>query len=179
MEFQNLVETRRSVRTFRKNISISQGEVQEIIKCAQEAPSWKNSQTARYYVIIDQDRVDEIQRKALPEFNRNSSKNAAALIVTAFEADRSGFERDGNPANELGNEWGAYDLGLSNMLLCLKAKEFGYDTLIMGIRDADVLRKELQIPQSQHIVSVIAVGRGETGSQRPARKELDTIVRFF
>ena len=91
MEFQNLVETRRSVRTFRKNISISQGEVQEIIKCAQEAPSWKNSQTARYYVIIDQDRVDEIQRKALPEFNRNSSKNAAALIVTAFEADRSGL----------------------------------------------------------------------------------------
>ena len=70
-------------------------------------------------------------------------------------------------------------MGLSNMLLCLKAKEFGYDTLIMGIRDADVLRKELQIPQSQHIVSVIAVGRGETGSQRPARKELDTIVRFF
>ena len=49
MEFQNLVETRRSVRTFRKNISISQGEVQEIIKCAQEAPSWKNSQTAAFY----------------------------------------------------------------------------------------------------------------------------------
>lgn len=179
MEFQKLVESRRSIRAYNENIVITKAEIEEIIKCSQEAPSWKHSQTARYYVAIDSDKVNSLREKALPEFNQNNSKNAAALIVTAFEANRSGFERDGNPTNEIGNEWGAYDLGLANMLLCLKAKELGYDTLIMGIRDNNVLREELSIPDSQHVVSVIAVGKSDKVVDKPVRKELEKILTIF
>lgn len=179
MEFKTLVESRRSTRAYKENVVIPVSELEEIIKCAQEAPSWKNSQTGRYYVVSDEKKLDEVRKAALPEFNQNNSKNAAALIVTAFEANRAGFERDGNPTNEIGNEWGAYDLGLQNMLICLKAKELGYDTLIMGIRDTEVLRKELEIPESQHVVAVIAVGVGEKESSRPARKELKDVAHFF
>ena len=179
MELQTLAEARRSVRNFQEGVSISREEMEQIIRCAQEAPSWKNSQTGRYYVISGPEKVAEISKKTLPEFNQNSSKNAAALVVTTFEANRSGFERDGSPSNEIGNEWGAYDLGLQNMLLCLKAKELGFDSLIMGIRDADILRSELGIPESQHVVAVIALGKGAVEMARPERKELETMTKFF
>lgn len=179
MEFQELVEKRRSIRNYKENCNISEADVKAIISCALEAPSWKNSQTGRYYVVSSESKLKEISENALPEFNQSNSKNSVALIVTAFEANRSGFNMDGTPTNEIGNEWGAYDLGLQNMLLCLKAKELGYDTLIMGIRDADRLRAELGIPESQHVVSVIALGVAAAEANRPKRKEIGDILKMY
>lgn len=150
-----------------------------MIKCAIEAPTWKNSQTGRYYVVSSSDMMDKIRSEALPEFNQNSSANAGVLIITAFEKTRSGFERDGQPANELGDEWGAYDLGLANELLILKARELGLDTLIMGIRNADKLRELLAIPETQEVVAVIAVGCREADPQRPKRKDVKDVAVFF
>lgn len=176
MEFQKLVESRRSVREYVSGASVS--DVNTMIACAQEAPSWKNSQTARYYVAASEDVVGKISEKALPEFNANSSKNAT-LVITTFEKTRAGFNREGVADNELGDEWGAYDLGLNNMLFCLKAKELGYDTLIMGIRDGAALREILEIPDSQEVVAVIAVGKSNVEMQRPKRKETEAIVKVF
>lgn len=179
MEFQKLVEQRRSIRNYKENVAITKEQLTEIVACAKEAPSWKNSQTGRYYAVVGSDKVAEIAKETLPEFNQNNSKNAAALIVTTFEANRAGFERDGSPTNEIGNEWGAYDLGLQNMLLCLKAKELGFDSLIMGIRDAKKLSEKLGIPDSQHVVSVIAIGKAKESALKPARKETGAILTIF
>ena len=143
MEFTQLVENRRSIRSYKAGMAVTKNDLEEMIKCAIEAPSWKNSQTARYYVVNTPEMLTKVRSEALPEFNQNNSANASALIITAFEKTRSGFERDGKPTNEIGDEWGAYDLGLANQLLILKAKELGLDTLIMGIRDAHKLREFL------------------------------------
>ncbi len=43
--------------------------------------------------------------------------------------------------------------------LILKATELGLSTLIMGLRDGDKIRDMLSIPESETIVSVIAVGK--------------------
>lgn len=179
MEFQKLAEERRSIRAYKENVTIPVSALEEIIRCAQEAPSWKNSQTARYYVVSTQEKLKSVKAECLPPYNQNSSANAPALIVTAFEKNCSGFDIDGNAVNEVGNEWGAYDLGLSNMLLCLKAKELGYDTLIMGIRDGKALRESLCIPESQEVVAVIAIGERASNPPHPPRKELSEVARFF
>ena len=92
---------------------------------------------------------------------------------------RAGFNRDGVAENELGDEWGAYDLGLQNANLILKARELGLDTLIMGIRDGEALRKELNIPESQEVVSVISVGYRDIEPAMPKRKEMEQIATFF
>lgn len=179
MEFTKLVEERRSIRAFKAGMEVKKSDLEEMIKCAIEAPTWKNSQTGRYYVVSSSDMMDKIRSEALPEFNQNSSANAGALIITAFEKTRSGFERDGQPANELGDEWGAYDLGLANELLILKVRELGLDTLIMGIRNSDKLRELLAIPETQEVVAVIAVGCREADPQRPKRKDVKDVAVFF
>lgn len=53
MEFQNLIEKRRSVRKYVERNTVTKDEILSMIKAAQEAPSWKNSQTGRYYCIMD------------------------------------------------------------------------------------------------------------------------------
>lgn len=178
MEFQNLVESRRSIRSYQENVTITNEEFETMIECALEAPSWKNTETARYYVVNTPEKIEEVCTSCLPEFNQKNCKNAS-IVVTTFEMNRSGFERDGSPTNEIGQEWGAYDLGLSNAYFVLKAKEMGYDTLIMGIRDAAKLREKLNIPDSQEVVSVIAVGKRTEDAQRPVRKTLDRVATFI
>ena len=81
--------------------------------------------------------------------------------------------------NELGNGWGCYDLGLQNENLILKAEDLGLSTLIMGLRESDKLRELLDIPETETVVSVIAVGKADESPARPPRKELDTIAKFF
>lgn len=178
MEFQELIEKRRSIRKYSTDGKVSRDDILTVIKAAQEAPSWKNSQTGRYYCILSEDMTERFREECLPELNRTKSQNAA-LIVTTFVRDRAGFQKDGSPDNELGNGWGCYDLGLQNENLILKASELGYSTLIMGIRDADNIRKLLDIPQEAIIVAVIAVGKAAEEPARPKRREIEEIVRFY
>ncbi len=178
MEFQNLIEKRRSVRKYVKRNTVTKDEILSMIKAAQEAPSWKNSQTGRYYCIMDEKNVEQFRRECLPEMNQAKAENAA-LIVTTFVHNHAGFQKDGTPDNELGNGWGCYDLGLQNENLILKAKELGYGTLIMGLRAGDKLREILSIPETETVMAVIAIGKAAEEPARPKRKDVEDIVRFY
>ena len=59
--------------------------------------------------------------------------------------------------------------GLQNENLVLKAVDLGLSTLIMGLREADRLREILNIPESETIVAVIAVGKAAEERIRPQR----------
>lgn len=52
-------------------------------------------------------------------------------------------------------------------------------TLIMGGRDATAIRSIFNIPESETIMAVIALGYRAADPQRPVRKPLDEIVTFF
>ena len=174
MDLQTVFAERRSVRKY--SSAPSHEELTEILNAARMAPSWKNSQTTRWYVVEDPEKLEEI-RLALHAINQQKAANAA-LLVSAYVRDIAGFTK-GEADNEVGNGWGAYDLGLHDAYLILAAKDAGYDTLIMGLRDADKIRSLLSIPEEEEILSVNAIGkRAEEPAQRP-RKPLEEIVTFF
>ena len=175
MDFSELILARRSIRSF--GTSIDHSDLVSILKAAQQAPSWKNQQTSRCYAAETPETLERLRSAALPLFNQKSS-GGAALIVTTFVKDVVGFS-DGAPVNEIGNGWGAYDLGLHDAYLVLAARDLGYDTLIMGIRDAGAIREILGIPENEEIMSVIAVGRRSAEPSPRPRKALDEVVRFF
>lgn len=180
MNFQETLEKRRSVRNYIADKEIDKDTINKLIQAASLAPSWKNSQTGRYYCVMSKDMLIKFRETCLPEFNTNNTINASAYIVTTFVKDRAGFDRtSGMPVNKAGNGWGFYDLGLQNENLVLKAKDMGLDTLIMGIRDEEKIREMLSIPEEQIIVSVIAVGYSDAKPDMPKRKDTEEIVSFF
>ena len=179
MEFTKLLEERRSIRAFDPEKHVTAEQIQEIVQAAIQAPSWKNSETGRYYCVLSREMVDKIRATCLPGARNAEKSENAALIVTTFVHDRAGFQKDGTADNELGNGWGCYDLGLQNENLILKAADMGLSTLIMGLREADKLRELLDIPDTETIVAVIAVGKADESPNRPPRKELNEIARFF
>ena len=175
--FDDIVASRRSIRDYDASKTISQEEVMELIKCAQEAPSWANQQPSKYYVAMSEDKVAAV-KNLVGEGNKRNTAGAPVMIVSTYVKGRSGFFR-GNPANEIGDGWGAYDNGLSNAYFILKARERGFDTLIMGMRDSDELRKLLAIPDDECIMAVISLGYRASDPNRPDRKATSEIVKFF
>lgn len=176
--FDQLIHMRRSVRDFDSTKTVSEADVRSIIAAAQEAPSWTNTQPSRYYVALSKEKADAV-REVIGDWNRKNTEGAPVFIVSTFVRGLSGFRRDGEPANEVGEGWGAYDNGLSDALLILKARSMGYDTLIMGGRDADAIRRIFDIPEQETIMAVIALGCRASDPQRPARKPLDEILTIF
>lgn len=174
--FDEIVASRRSVRDYQAGTTISEAEVRTLIATAMEAPSWANTQTTRYYVAISEDKVAAV--KELIGGNSRNTVNAPVMIVSTFVKGQSGFGR-GNQANEVGEGWGAYDNGLSNAYFILKAREQGFDTLIMGMRDSDALRQIFRIPETEQIMAVISLGKRGSDPRRPDRKPIDEIVSFY
>lgn len=177
MELQKVLEQRRSIRKYQER-PVEEEKLIELIRAASLAPSWKNSQVTRYYVAKSEQAVQKV-REALPEFNQKNSLHAPVLITTSIVMNRSGYNTDGSPSNELENGWGYYDCGMQNMNLLLKAEELGLSTLVMGIRDARILRSVFDIPDEESIVSVIAVGYGDCKPEMPKRKALEEIAKFY
>ena len=178
MEFQKLIEERRTIRKYSPESRITKEDLLAVIRAAQEAPSWKNSQTGRYYCVMSEEMVEKVSRECLPEMNQAKAENAS-LIVTTFVHNHAGFQKDGTPDNELGNGWGYYDCGLHDMNLLLEAANQGLSTLVMGLRDADKLREAFDIPKEESIVSVISVGYSDADPDRPTRKSVEEIAKFF
>ena len=174
--FDEVLTTRRSIRNYDATKKISEAEVRELLKAAQEAPSWANQQPTKYYVAISPEKLAAVQE--MVGGNKDRIKNAPVLIVSTFERGKSGFFGN-TPTNEVGDGWGAYDNGLSNCYLVLKARAMGFDTLIMGMREADKLRELFAIPENESVMAVIALGYRAGEPRKPNHRPLDEIVKFF
>ena len=177
MELQNALETRRSIRKYQAK-PVEPEKIRQMIQAAILAPSWKNSQVTRYYVAQSEEALQKV-REALPEFNRNNTKDAPVLIVSTIVKGRSGYNVDGTASNELEDGLGCYDCGMQNMNLLLKATELGLGTLVMGIRDAGKLKEVFEIPEEEIVVSVIGVGYADVDPEMPKRKSIDETAKFY
>ena len=174
--FDEIVASRRSVRSYDASKTISEAEVREVLAAAQEAPSWINYEPAKYYVAMSPEKIAAV-KEALGR-NKDRLEGVSALIVSAFEQSKSGFV-DGKIVDPIGDQWGAHDCGLSVAFLILKARSMGFDTLIMGGRDADALRGIFPIPENETVMAVIALGYRKDDPQRPERRPFDEVVKFF
>lgn len=175
MELQTCIETRRSVRRF-LDTPVSRDAIIELVRAANLAPSWKNSQVTRFYAA-DGDNKQALEA-CLPDFNRSSVQNAPVLLVAAVETGVSGFRQDGVPATHIGDGFQYFDCGLQVENLCLKARELGLGTLIMGLYDAAAVRDFFHLSSAQTPVCLIALGYPAVDLKAPSRLPVETLLTF-
>ncbi len=174
MELTKAIYERRSIRKY-KNAEITENEIMEIIKAGQMAPSWKNSQTARFFVAHSSKARAEIIN-CLAEFNKERASQASCIIVTAIKKGISGYDQDGNVATHLGHGFECFDNGLATQNICLKAHDMGYGSLIMGLYDPKMVRDVFEIDEKYEICALIAIGKADIEPSAPKRYEANEVL---
>ena len=119
MELQAVMEKRRSIRNYNPERKVTKEQLEELIKAASYAPSWKNLQTSRYYCVLSENAVKELREKCLPEFNQANSEGAGAYIVTTFVKGMVGFDKNtGSQVNQVSQLMNVPTAGAIMTLVC-------------------------------------------------------------
>lgn len=174
------IKTRRSIRTFKAQ-DIPAELLQEIVDIATYAPSWKNTQTTRYFAITDKNIKKQIVEQCFQDFQHNADiiSSAPVLMVVATVNGRSGYERDGSFTTSKGTHWQSFDAGIATQTLCLSAHEKGLATVIMGIFDESKVASLLEIPDTLSISALLAIGYPAEDPAPPKRKTAEDLLTLI
>ncbi len=177
MKTTDCIVGRRSIRKY-KNDKISHSLLESIISTASFSPSWKNTQITRYIAIEDTSIIKKIADDFIPEFNANIIRQVSTLIAVTFVKGRCGFERDGSFSTKKGDRWQMFDVGVACQTFCLAAHEAGLGTVIMGIFDEDGITELLDIPETQELAALIAIGYPDISPEAPRRKSVEELLTY-
>ena len=177
MKTTQCIRERRSIRKF-KNDKIDHSILDSIISNASFSPSWKNTQITRYIAIEDKSIIQKIADNFTPEFNANIVRQVSTLIAVTFIKGRCGFERDGSFSTKKEDRWQMFDVGVACQTLCLSAHEAGLGTVIMGIWDEDGITELLDIPETQELAALIAIGYPDETPVAPRRKSVEELLTY-
>ena len=172
------ITTRRSVRQFTDQ-PVEKAQIEAIVAAAAYAPSWKNSQTARYIAVTAPAAKETVAAEMLPSFNAAIVRSAPALIAMVTQTGRSGYERDGSFTTKKEDRWQYFDAGIACQTFCLAAHELGLSTVIMGIYDEDKLPAYLGLKDDQVLTALIALGHAATDPAGPPRKGVEDLLRYL
>lgn len=180
MNTTDCIKTRRSIRNYKEE-QVPQDVIKEVVELARFAPSWKNTQIARYYVVQTPELKQKIAESCVMGFTYNTGTltKAPALVVVAYIEKRSGFERDGSCTTSKGSDWEMFDAGIATQTFCLAATEKGLGTCIMGIFDDAAVAEAINLPEGQKVGALIAIGYAAEEPAAPARKEVEQLVQFL
>ena len=180
MNTTDCIKTRRSIRNYKED-QIPQNVIKEVVDLARFAPSWKNGQIARYYVVQSPELKQKIAESCVMGFTYNTGTliKAPALVVVAYVQKRSGYERDGSYTTSKESEWEMFDAGIATQTFCLAAHEKGLGTCIMGIFDDAAVAEAINLPEGQKVGALLALGYPAEEPAAPARKELEQLVQFL
>jgi len=180
MEFIKVAEERRSIRKY-SDREVTADELRKVIGEAVYAPSWKNSQTARYYAVLDKSLKDRIAEEATMSFSKNVNniKNAPALVVLSSVNGVSGYNADGSFTTSMGTHWQSFDAGIACQTFCLTAWNYGLGTLIMGIFDPEKVAELINLPENESVSALIAVGYPDEQPSAPKRKSIGEVCEFI
>jgi len=180
MNTTDCIKTRRSIRNYKEE-QIPQEVIREVVDLARFAPSWKNTQIARYYVVQSAELKKKIAEECMMgfSFNTNTLNKAPALVVVAYVEKRSGYERDGSFTTSKEDRWEMFDAGIATQTFCLAAAEKGLGTCIMGIFDEVKIAEAIALPDGQKVGAVLAIGYPVEEPVAPARKEVEQLVQFL
>ena len=180
MEALECIKTRRSVRKFTEE-AVSREQMAEVVAAAAYAPSWKNTQTARYNFVTDKEKIARLASDCMMDFvyNQKTASHAPALVILTTITGRSGFERDGSFSTSKGTHWQSFDAGIAAEAFCLAAHAYGLGTVIMGVFEESEVRKVIELPEGEEVAAIIAIGHPAEQPQAPARKDVDTLLRVI
>lgn len=177
MDAIEMIKERRSVRKY-KDEKVSRELIEEIVEISRWAPSWANTQVARYTIVDSEAIIERIYADGVQGFtyNMKTLKNTKGVMVLSFVKGKSGKLYDGLESD--GSKWEMFDAGIACQTFCLAAHSKGLGTCIFGVIDSEKVAEIVGLPEGESVGAIITYGypEGEHPAATP-RKEVSEILR--
>ena len=179
MELDTCIRERRSVRRYTDEL-VDHATIEKIIDLARFAPSWKNTQTTRYYVVEDAEKIARICEEGVLGFEGNQKTLAKAkqVVVIATVNKRCGYERDGSFTTSKEDRWEMFDAGIATQTFSLAAHSMGVGSVIMGIFDEKKIAEIIGLPEGQSVSCLMTIGYPKFTPDPVPRKEVADLLTF-
>lgn len=179
MEFQAVVEGRRSIRKY-EDKKIDHSVLEKVVKEATFSPSWKNAQTTGFVVVENEEIKQKIANECVLgfEYNTKTMSGAPAIAIVTIQTGIAGYEKDGSFSTSKEDRWEVFDAGIATQTFCLAAYEQGVGTVVLGIFDEEKVAEVLQLPEGIKVAAIIAMGYPAKTPAMPPRKEVSEVLRI-
>ncbi len=202
--FLEIMQDRRSIRTYDEKVKISKEEMSEILAAATKAPSSVNLQPWRFVVIES----PEAKAKLAPlaKFNQQQVKTSSAVIAVFADLNNLDYlEEIYGKAVELGlmpqdvkdkqvpsirgllsgitpqanKETILIDSGLVSMGIMLTAKAFGYDTCPIGGYEKDQIGEAFDLDKDRYVpVMLLSIGKAADAGYQSYRMPVEQVAEW-
>lgn len=161
MTFLELAKQRYSVRSF-KNQQISDDDLSKILEIVKYAPTAKNNQPQKIYVIQSKENIEKINSLSKCIYN------APTVIVI-------GYDKDLDWKNKRRGEYSSGEMDTSIVLthIMLQAYEIGVGSVWVGMFNDEEVRVALDIPSNIQITALLPIGYISEES-KPIQMHYDT-----
>lgn len=172
INFYELIENRRSIRSYDPDKSVDKNVLDRILKAGISAPTAKNLQPAKFILITNKEKLKEIGEC----YGREWFKNApAVLVVTGNKKNAYVRESDGYNSLEI-------DLTIMMDHIILAAEYEGLATCWVVAFDNIKLKKTLNLKADDFICCITPLGYSPDGYKKramPKRKSYDEMVEII
>lgn len=145
MNFDKVLEDRYSVRKFSSK-KVEPEKREAILKAVRTAPTAKNIQPQRFYVVESEDFLKAMKKCTKYTFD------APMIIVVCYDRDES-WVRPHDKENG-----GPTDASIIGTYVMLKVQELGLGTTWVGYFDPAEVRKQLSLPENIVPHAVFPIG---------------------
>lgn len=179
MQTLDAIKTRRTIRKFTED-PVSHEVIEKIVESSAYAPSWKNTQTARYIIIEETALKNKIAKEAVMGFEWNTGiiLGAPVLVVLASVPGKSGYEKNGAYSTSKKDKWEMFDAGIAAQTFQLAAHECGIGSVVMGIFDEVKVKELLGLDDTLNVSALIAIGHPAIQPTAPARKSVQELIQY-
>ncbi|MCR5675233.1 MAG: nitroreductase family protein [Lachnospiraceae bacterium] len=170
MEFSDVVKNRYSCKKYSEK-KVEREKLQAILEAGRLAPTAKNLQEQRIYVVESEENLARIDQATPCRYG------APTVLVVAFDRNNV-FTYPGGRRDS-----GAEDASIVATHLMLAAANEGVDSCWLNFFDPDALARDLGLPENEEILMLLDLGYAADGAgpldNHGRRKELSETVRYL
>jgi len=155
MDFLELAKLRCSIRSFTDK-PVEKEKLQHILEAGRVAPTACNKQPQRIIVVQNPENIKKVQ-KAYKTFG-----SQCILIICRDEREALVRTFDNKCSGDL-------DIGIVTDHMMLAAREIGIGSVMVGLFDPGIIRKEFNIPEYIQPTALLILGYPKNGFLDPNR----------
>ena len=170
MEFKQVITERFACRKF-DGRRITRGQLNAILEAGRKAPTAKNFQEQRIYVVESEGYLAKIDEATPCRYG------AVTCVVVAFDKNNV-FTYPGEKRNS-----GAEDAAIVATHMILAAKDTGVDSCWINFFDPEVMAEKLGLPENEEVLMMMDLGYPAEGAVptplHTQRRELTETVTYM